>query len=1724
MRKRVAIALAAVLVLAGIAIVKRHDAVRFVVTHAVALSTGYDVRLSDQRIGLSHAAFMGVSLSQRGRVVFSAPRVDVWYSLRDMLPGSAHRFGLVGIAVEHPTIALVKYPDGTYDVPLPSHGPTLPAPPAPGNPVPLRFFVRVSRAAALLQSEGAGPSTLDVRRFDVSARIDTAGRTHYVVTGYLASASQPILARGTIDVARGYSMQRFTAPALPLSALANMLLNSSTVVVLRGTAHAVDARIFALANSGAPFAYHYSLDFTLDGGRLTLPGLVQPVDAIGGQLALTDDAFTLRALHAKLVGIPLRAEGAIFNFAKPQIRIGVTGGGDMTQLRTAFRFSEDQPLAGPIALGILVEGALSDPSVVAVATSPRMYYHGFPFDALDARVVYYHDIVAFAPLQFRYGGVSATGRGTLDIGDHVRERMDLHFEAPANRLPYVGALLGSEPLSGDANVDGSDLLVRVAGSMAASRGIGDAAAVFDFAQNGVANVAPFWMRAGHGEVDAGFHLDRPDGTSAFWIGGDDVAMRGASVPNALPDVALPQMPSIEGRVHDLRLVGGEQRGAIAMAGSVSAGPTAIASIPFDTLTADFDGTLNGASINYLAATGPWGRFSGSGVFSGTSIVTRGFFDGNLDALEPLIGGVPAHGAARGVLAVGVEPSGIIVQTQGLQLRNAAVDGVPIASADGTLELGSSAVRVYSAHVHAASGDVVASGSYGFHASSRADALAFVAADLDAAALRGAGLPLDRGRLAVTGSLSQGAAMPSFSGVASVANGEIGGYDLAGNATLGFNDERVTFDDVLAGMNGIYGFAHGDIANVTSSAPSLDLHAIAPAGDVASALHSMRVPTYSMEGTFNADLAIGGTTAAPTVFGTVGLPAGSVNGLPFLDGDAQIVAGAGAVSAQNGSVLVGTTRASFDAGVSRDASTIHVRAPSATFSDFNNFFDTGDTLSGSGSVDLNLTTAGSRVATSGHVDVRAFRYRSLPIGDTRANWSSRRNVVRGDVAVGGAEGMLRANGSIALSPQADWQTTLKRSRYAMKGSVDNLDLGLWVSVLGFPQIPLTGRAFGSAQLNGAYPALHLQGEASLRNGTVGRFPIDDFSLRFGSRGRRLAIESAHLVGPGLTADASGTIGVHPTDPVDMHLEASTEDLPAFLAEVTRAHVPISGAFSGSLHVGGNLVKPIFDATFNAQNVHAAGVPISTLFGSVRLQGSLVELYDAGATFARGSARISGDIPLHLQPFSVPENTPVRFTLDAENVDAAVFNAIFGHDTELGGTLATHVALSGTIEDPHMAGSVSVADGSYSSTLDSTPVTKVSGTLAFSGSKMFVQRFVANAGSGSVALSGAADLAGASGPTFNGAMTLRGAQFASPQYGNGTLDGALSLARTTGDALLSGNVTVTNTTVPFIAFVGGAGAGSGGAPLSWPLAFDLNVKAGQNVRVRGSGYGAGLDISGTGNAKLTGTLSSPSLDGRFDSTGGSLTYFDRSFRVLQGAVTFAPADGIVPTLHAVATTTVVNPDPDVARNPFGSATITIDVNGLVNDLKIDFNADPSGYSREQIIAMLAPFGGFISGIQFNPYEVQIPGGAAAAVSNAPVPGGVFVQRNGTLTVSQEAFSILNAQFASSLLAPIEDVLGQTLGVSDVNLTLGYFGNVGVSVRRVLGKTVSAVYSSTFGLPNRQTFGVRFSPNELNDAALSFFYQTGQLRLFETPGEMFGPVLLGQPLEGQSGFSFTFQHFFK
>jgi hypothetical protein len=1728
-RKRAAIIVAAVIVVVLALLVANGRAV-------VSFATGYDVTIAQKQIGMSHAFFGGVDITRGGEPVFSARRIDVWYSLRDLLPGSTHRLGLTGIALDHPTITLIRHSDGSYNVSLPGGKSAAPSAPSPVNHVPFRLFVRVTGGAIAIRA----PTAMDpqARSFglqgvDLNADVDQFARTHYTLAGTIAGVGgAPFSGSGTIDVARGYALHHIAAASLPMRAIANYFINSDAARILGGNARNIDLRLYSLdVHKYEPVNYHLSANLDISNAGISTIGLAVPVEHLRGHLQVIDDAFFTQGIDGTLLGAPLHIGGAMYDFAHPQFRFGVSGKVELRVLRKAFTFMSAQPLAGLAAIRVQIEGPLDSPAILASVDAPRGYYGAIALDRVHAVVAYRNGFVYFAPLAAHARGADFTILGTLATGSVLHTQVMLHVRSPADALPYAGEFLGDEPLAIDILLDGHDSNFWAYGALASTRGVSRVAAVVSMQPQGILDVAPLHADVGRGSFDAAYHLDRSTNHSAFWLLTHHLVLQAPRFQSPLA-ASLPPFPAIDGSVDTAIVGGGPSSNATLLAGSIDMHNASIEGVRLDRVHARLVGTLAASAIDPLYAEGPWGNITGIGRFSFGGIAVRGTYHGTLEGLRPFMQDIPAQGTIDGIASLAVANNVISVQAQNLRLRNASLNHIPLTQFSGTLAVRGPLLQIYSAHAHAAGGDVVLAGTYGTPAERRADAISLVASGLDGPELRGLGLPLDAGAVNAEGTLAQGAPLPSFDGGVALTNGRVMKYSVAGSGDVTLRGNGARLDNVLGTLAGTYAFAGGSLSNLTSGSPAYDVQANVPAADITNVLHALALPTFGSDGTFGAALSVKGSGTNPHVTGPVTVPVGSVNGLPYLDAHAVIDANPGGVIVRHGRVLIGSTQLAFAAGENPRISGVRMSTAKTDLSDFNNYFDTGDTLDGDGSLRFDVISQHDRLSTNGAIDIRGFRYHDLPIGDTRASWSSRRNTISGSLAVGGTEGTLRAHGTISAQPSQQWQDTLRNSGYNLSFDLDDLDLSTAVAAFGFPQIPITGRLDADASVKGRYPNLNLKGTTSLKNGTVWRLPIDSAQLAFHSTGKTLSFDHGALSAPGLTVQTSGDLGFRANDPMNVRVYARTNDAPRLVAQLFRIDVPVSGEFESTLHIGGTLAAPTFDAAFDASNADLYGLKIVSAFGVLSL-GKNYEIYlrNAGAEFEHGEVTLAGSAPISLQPVGFgPRSAPVSFDLAVNGVDPSVFDALLGAHTQLAGSIDGTLGIDGTVGEPRIAGKFGITNGSYVSDFDRSPISKLTGSIVFNQTQATLQAFSARMGNGTISGTGHvvfptgfvnADTGGAA---YSMRVAAHGAQIDSPAYGSGAIDAALQLSRTPGqNAEISGNATLNDAAIPFAAFIAAANGqgGSGLPPLA--LGFHLNLAAGRNVVVRGAGYGAGLDIGAAGSALLGGTLSAPTLQGQFHSTGGTLTYFDRAFRVQQATVSFNPANGIIPVLRAQGVTHIVNPGNGTGANPYTSVDVTINVTGPIDGLKIGFNTNPPGYTQDQILAMIAPFGGLISGTTPNQVNQLQINGQTPLGALSPVPGGTITQaQNGTVTVGQEAFNILNAQFSAGLLSPFENAIQQGLGFQSVALSVDYFGNVGVTASRLLGNAVSFIYGTTFGFQSRQTVGLGIQGRHGTSAQLSGFFQSGPVRLFETPAAGFGSTRLeaGLPLQGQSGFSFTLQ----
>jgi len=477
------------------------------------------------------------------------------------------------------------------------------------------------------------------------------------------------------------------------------------------------------------------------------------------------------------------------------------------------------------------------------------------------------------------------------------------------------------------------------------------------------------------------------------------------------------------------------------------------------------------------------------------------------------------------------------------------------------------------------------------------------------------------------------------------------------------------------------------------------------------------------------------------------------------------------------------------------------------------------------------------------------------------------------------------------------------------------------------------------------------------------------------------------------------------------------------------------------------------------------------------------------------------------------------------------------SELAGKLDGRVIVDGRAGAPQLNGSLALSGGVVRTPVELVPLTGLTARLAFEGTGVTLDALHAAAGGGTVDASGAATLPNLVHPSVDAAYRVdaraAGLHLDLPEFGSGTVDGNLSVHHApSGLPVVGGHVALSDATIPFSALLLAAGGSVGGglnsaAPAPSRVASDaslaLDLTAGRNVRVRS----ANVDIGARGDLEITGTRSAPALTGVFTSTGGTLTYFNTVFRLVDGTVTFQPDLGVIPTLDARASTHVINPDPNTVRNASGTADITLTVTGPVTNLSIGLSSDPT-YERQQILGLLlnAPALGAKNLFGDTPGMPTLLG-SNATTQLAP---GVAASRNasGELSVAQEAFGVANAQFTRTLLAPFETTVASAVGLSNLNVNVDYTGNVGLTARKILGKNVDAIYGTTFGYPYRQTFGFNLKASDATAGQVTVFQTLGAAGLNSLSPNTYlyttNPKLqASQPTAGTAGFSLSLQRLF-
>jgi autotransporter translocation and assembly factor TamB len=1683
----IAVAVAVAIVVTLIAAFRQPIAA-YTIPKIVGSVTGTSVTFASMELHTTHATFKGMKVtSRRGQLIAYIPRVQMMYALRDLLPGSTHLFGLHAVFIDHPQVTIVHNPDGTYNLPsLPKGGPSA------RQATPLNFTLRT--VGGTLQIDDYTRVHPDSRHLyvddvNVDASVNTAGATSYHAAMNYREGSllYPIRGVGHLDTPAHLNFQRWTAARVPLPRIVNYGVNNTNLQMQAGTLNDLDMRYFGRL---AASAY-------LNGAKVAMTGVTAPIKNGHGQLDVYEGGVTTPGIFATIAGMPVRVTGGIADLSNPHVRFTITAHGDVAQLKKLQAKTAPLPMRGTVDASILAEGTVKQPLVLISLRSPEIAYRQMPIRSTQGLLGFDGREADIFDLSTHYSAFQLSARGRLSLQPQPNAiQMLASLRGPGDNLPFLPMFAPHVRIGGSILATANDLKhIDTHGLVTGTSPSRELAALFNVASNGTGTIGPLLIDAPQSSLQARIALEHRQNAAIAFVDARNFAIRPAAQPR-LPGFTLKPIAPVTATLNGT--IFADRRGsALGMIGRVDVRGARYGAIAIDRAQARFGGSAGDLRVSSLLASGPFGTLNAAGSITGTNhVALEGRYSGSLRALSHLAGNVPASGSVDAPIALVYDGGKAIAQIHDARFTNATLRGVPIAGLSATIGTSGKTMRVYAARAAVGTnGHIAATGNVGKNAR-----LTLAASNLNMADLRGAGMPLQSGTADLGATLNGSLRAPAVRGAVLLSNAQYRRYPIAAQTAFAYSNQQLQLRDALFGLGPSYVAVDGSVGGLPIGAPmhpTYDLSAMLRGAD-AHDLIAMTQPKLNkqyIEGSIDADVRVRGTAASPVLNGSVSVPEGSINGLAFRNLGGTIGGNGRNVALRGGHVDVGTTAIAFDAGMSGGAIQAGVRAPSADLADFNDYFNTGDTFAGTGSIALNVKASSSSFATSGNVDLGGVRFRRIAIGTTDVDWSTRGRTVALAVDAGGSSGYAHLAGNITVPQFHSVAELATRADLNLHATANAMDLGTWLPMLGY-SAPVTGRLYASVSVLGRFPDETVNLKASLDRAIAARVPIQRAQVVVAMMRGRGTVQQAVLQIPYLSAAGSGTFGLHPADPFNLTVRATSPDVGSLMQSVSGKPQKIVGTLDTTAHLTGTRTNPQISDTIAMSAIRYGKIQIPRIQGTIAATRTHVSIENLQAQMTRGSLTLAGFVPITMTPHLAldPANRPLRFTLTANNLDFSNFQDALPSGSRLAGTLAGTLAVNGTLDNPQLGGAIDLHNGYFVGPIDQNPISQVNGRIAFSGTTVALQAVRANVGGGSLSIDGTArlpDVRDIRDATFRTAIVANGAQINSPQYFRGKVDANIVASRTSPRTApaISGSVSLPSARIPLSAFWNPK-APKGPARKLPDVALNINVRVGNDVRVQSSG----VDVGAQGHVSVGGTLPNPALNGSFASTGGTIDFL-RRFTIENAYVRFQPSNGIMPYVDAVATTYVPSPPTYVALRVHGLAP---------NNMQIAFTSDPS-YERAQILALLVGIGG--------------PGGSSVA--------GNFNAGN---ALQNLALGQINTYFAQSLLEPLSASLGNALGLQNLQLSEGFNSGFGVSAAKAFGRNLTGIYRQSLGQPMAQTFTLQARPKPSTAIALMIYSVQSPALLGFTPAStsagLYGfnsisPTNTTAPLLGTNGFSLSYQH---
>ena len=473
----------------------------------------------------------------------------------------------------------------------------------------------------------------------------------------------------------------------------------------------------------------------------------------------------------------------------------------------------------------------------------------------------------------------------------------------------------------------------------------------------------------------------------------------------------------------------------------------------------------------------------------------------------------------------------------------------------------------------------------------------------------------------------------------------------------------------------------------------------------------------------------------------------------------------------------------------------------------------------------------------------------------------------------------------------------------------------------PRLPIGGQV--SLHVKASGPARAPEGEGTMRivDLRVGQETIGSFDGTLTSDGREAKLELSSAMTDG-SISGGYTIGLAPPYPVRGKAYIKNINLDPFLVTYFHlGHFSGHGNAEGEIALEGDLSKPgaiVMDARFSKLAFNYANVQLENS-GPVHFRASTEEVSIDPVTF-RGkdtNFQLEGNVR-----FSGRRNVALKLN---GAVDLRLVSG-FVPDLDARGPAQVNAQFEGTLDRPRITGRVHIENASARMADFPTGLSAVKGDLVFDATRLSFDNLTAEAGGGTLTLTGSVNYADRPIRYDITAKTDR-TRIRYPEGMSWQVAGNLRLSGTPESAVLSGKVIVDRVNLSGGLETAGvliASRENGGPTSSFlrNLQFDVEALSTPDARMEWPN----AELEADANLRVRGTWEHPILLGHIHVLSGDLYFHGNRYRVARGDLNFARPLNIDPDINIEATTTIQQYE------------ITLNFSGPASKLNLSYRSDP------------------------------------------------------------------------------------------------------------------------------------------------------------------------------------------